>query len=252
MLFLDKIAFNNHTKDRKIMFNIKKILEELNEIPTIKYPITYSKKGILFYKYSNIFLIISIILLIFCIVFACLFKYFEYEFFKLMTFLFSDFSIITILIQLIFFILMSILSFITKKNESYQMLITDVEHNEKYAIQMLKYSSNDLEYAIHHLNYKIDKLESRLVAFLGNKNVAFVAVYSMSLTIFNQLGGLDNLLFFFKGTSISLSSVNQITLLGFAFFTGLILGSIILSSDISKYRNQVSLLKLSLKILSLM
>lgn len=217
ILFLDKIVFNNYTKDRKIMFNTKKILKELNEIPRVKHPITYSKEGILFYKCSNIFLITSITLLLLSIVFGCLFKYFEYEFFIKMTLLFSNVSIITISIQLIFFILMSILSFITRKNESYQMLITEVEHNEKYAIQMLKYSSNDLEYAIHHLTYKIDKLESRLVAFLGNKNVAFVAVYSMSLTIFNQLGGLDNLLLFFNETSVSLFSVNQITLLGFVF-----------------------------------
>lgn len=130
ILFLDKIVFNNHTKDRKIMFNIKKILKELNEIPRVKYPITYSKEGILFYKCSNNFLIISITLLLLSIFFGCLFKYFEYEFFIKMTLLFSNVSIITISIQLVFFILMSILSFITRKNESYQMLITEVEHNE--------------------------------------------------------------------------------------------------------------------------
>lgn len=233
------------------MFNIKKILEELNSIPKIKYPITYSKTGTLFYKYSNYFLIISIVFLLLCILFGLLFKYFEYKYFIKITLLFSIISIITMLIQLVFFILVIILCFITRKNELFQMLIKEIDHDEKYAIQLLEYSPADLEYTIYQLTNKIDKLESRLVTFLGNKNIAFIAIYSMSFTIFKQLGGVENLLSAFKKIDFSVFSINQITLFGFAFFTGLVIGCILLNSSISQYRNQVSILKLSLKILSL-
>ena len=157
------------------MFNIKKILKELNNIPKVKYPITYSKVGILFYNYSNIVLNIGIILLLLAYVFGLLFKYFQYQFFIILT----------------------------------------------------------------------------LVTFLGNKNVVIFTVYSMSLTFFNQLGGLDNLWTSFNQTNLTLSSVNLITLFSFAFFIGLILGCFILNSNISQYRDKVSLLKLTLKILSI-
>lgn len=233
------------------MFNIKKILKELNDIPKVKYPITYSKAGILFYNYSNIVSIICIILLLLAFVFGLLFKYFQYQFFIILTFVFSYLSVFTLPLVAFFYLPFIVIFFITRKNESYQILITEVEHNEKYAINMLKYSYSDIEYAIYHLTHKIDKLESRLVTFLGNKNVVIFTVYSMSLTFFNQLGGLDNLWTSFNQTNLTLSSVNLITLFGFAFFIGLILGCFILNSNISQYRDKVSLLKLTLKILSI-
>lgn len=126
-------------------------------------------------------------------------------------------------------------------------LIQEIDKDEKNATRLMAFHADELQYAKYWIETKIARNESRLKLFFGDKTAA-LALLGLSWPVVKELGGLSWL-----STSLShfLSAENipdTIILLCLAILLGMSLGGVMMKNINEKYKYQVSLLELALKL----
>lgn len=129
-------------------------------------------------------------------------------------------------------------------------LIEEIDKDEKNSSRLLHFNEDELQYAKYWLEMKIARNESRLKFFFGDKTAA-LALLGLSWPIVKELGGVAWLSSSFNQFLTSGSVLNTIIWLGLAFLLGISLGGIVMKNINERYKHQVSLIELSLKLKSM-
>lgn len=126
-------------------------------------------------------------------------------------------------------------------------LIQEINKDEKNAMQLMEFNPGELQYAKYWLETKITRIESRLKLFFGDKTAA-LALLGLSWPIVKELGGLPWLSTSFSHFLSADNIPDTIIMLCLALVLGISLGGVVMKNVNEKYKYQVSLLELALKL----
>lgn len=126
-------------------------------------------------------------------------------------------------------------------------LIREIDKDEKNAMQLMEFNPRELQYAKYWLETKITRIESRLKLFFGDKTAA-LALLGLSWPVVKELGGLPWLSTSFSHFLSTDNIPDTIIMLCLALLLGISLGGVVMKNVNEKYKYQVSLLELALKL----
>ncbi|EOG1992450.1 hypothetical protein [Klebsiella pneumoniae] len=129
-------------------------------------------------------------------------------------------------------------------------LTQEIDKDEKNARRLMEFSEVELQYAKYWIELKITRNDSRLKLFFGDKTAA-LALLGLSWPIIKELGGLDWISSTFSHFLVPGHVLDTIIWLCLALLLGLSLGGIMMKNVNEKYKYQVSLIELALKLKSL-
>lgn len=126
-------------------------------------------------------------------------------------------------------------------------LTQEIEKDEKNARRLMEFNEVELQYAKYWIELKIARNESRLKLFFGDKTAAF-ALLGLSWPVIKELGGLEWVSSTFSHFLAPGHVLDTLIWMFLALLLGLSLGGIMMKNVNEKYKYQVSLLELALKL----
>lgn len=126
-------------------------------------------------------------------------------------------------------------------------LAQEIEKDEKNAKRLMEFSEVELQYAKYWIELKIARNESRLKLFFGDKTAA-LALLGLSWPVIKELGGLEWISSTFSHFLAPGHVLDTIIWMCLALLLGLSLGGIMMKNVNEKYKYQVSLIELALKL----
>ena len=125
--------------------------------------------------------------------------------------------------------------------------IREIAKDEKNAMRLMEFNENELQYAKYWIEMKIARNESRLKLFFGDKTAA-LALLGLSWPIVKELGGLAWISTSFSHFLTPGNILDTVIWLCLALLLGLSLGGIMMKNVNERYKYQVSLIDLAMKL----
>lgn len=147
-------------------------------------------------------------------------------------------------------IIIGVLILIKWRQHMLVSLAQEIDKDEKNARRLMEFNEVELQYAKYWIELKIARNDSRLKLFFGDKTAA-LALLGLSWPIIKELGGLDWISSTFSHFLVPGHILDTIIWLCLALLLGLSLGGIMMKNVNEKYKYQVSLIELALKLKSL-
>lgn len=129
-------------------------------------------------------------------------------------------------------------------------LIQEIDKDEKNAKRLMEFTRVELDYAKYWIELKIARNDSRLKLFFGDKTAA-LALLGLSWPVIKELGGLGWISSTFSHFLAPGHIVDTIIWMCLALLLGLSLGGIMMKNVNEKYKYQISLIDLALKLRSM-
>lgn len=126
-------------------------------------------------------------------------------------------------------------------------LMQEIDKDEKNAMRLMEFTEVELKYAKYWIKLKIARNDSRLKLFFGDKTAA-LALLGLSWPVIKELGGLEWISSTFSHFLAPGHILDTIIWLCLALLLGLSLGGIMMKNVNEKYKYQVSLIELALKL----
>lgn len=147
-------------------------------------------------------------------------------------------------------IIIGVLILIKWRQHMLVSLAQEIDKDEKNAKRLMEFSEVELQYTKYWIELKIARNDSRLKLFFGDKTAA-LALLGLSWAIIKELGGLDWVSLTFSHFLVPGHILETIIWLCLALLLGLSLGGIVMKNVNEKYKYQVSLIELALKLKNL-
>ncbi|WP_144884394.1 hypothetical protein [Leclercia adecarboxylata] len=126
-------------------------------------------------------------------------------------------------------------------------LMQEIDKDEKNALRLMEFTEVELNYAKYWIELKIARNDSRLKLFFGDKTAA-LALLGLSWPVIKELGGLEWISSTFSHFLAPGHILDTIIWMCLALLLGLSLGGIMMKNVNEKYKYQVSLIELALKL----
>lgn len=126
-------------------------------------------------------------------------------------------------------------------------LMQEIDKDEKNAKRLMEFTEVELGYAKYWIELKIARNDSRLKLFFGDKTAA-LALLGLSWPVIKELGGLGWISSTFSQFLAPGHIVDTIIWMCLALLLGLSLGGIMMKNVNEKYKYQISLIDLALKL----
>lgn len=233
------------------MLRIKQIIKLLSEMSSFK-PYNYKTKSDRKINKINTLLIKSLItLFIFLIASIILYKNFNiFNSKSVLYFIYSTYVIFNIFGIIILFIptIQLYLFLRSWKKETANEFICEIDHDEENAKKLMIYQKEELLYTTYWLQQKIDRLNSRVSQFFGEKT-AILSFLALCYSAVNASIGFGKLSEIMTNGQLTTDKSNIVILFGLAFLLGLSLGAIMLKkvADHHLYLKEVVELAIRLK-----
>lgn len=199
-------------------------------------------------KIQSCFLVLSIVFLVICVVLTIIHQYSPLSSFVKSLVLFiallAQFFAMLILVP---DIIIGLVTLIMWRQHMLVSLLQEIDKDENNAARLLMFHAEELEYAKHWLETKIARNEYRLKLFFGDKTAA-LALLGLSWPVVKELGGWSWLSSSFSHFFSADNIPETIILLCLAILLGMSLGGVMMKNINEKYKYQVSLLSLALKL----
>lgn len=126
-------------------------------------------------------------------------------------------------------------------------LTQEIEKDERNAMRLMEFNEVELQYAKYWIELKIARNESRLKLFFGDKTAA-LALLGLSWPVIKELGGLEWVSSTFSHFLAPGHVLDTLIWMFLALLLGLSLGGVMMKNVNEKYKYQVSLIELTLKL----
>ncbi|CZX00098.1 MULTISPECIES: hypothetical protein [Enterobacter cloacae complex] len=126
-------------------------------------------------------------------------------------------------------------------------LTQEIEKDERNAMRLMEFNEVELQYAKYWIELKIARNESRLKLFFGDKTAA-LALLGLSWPVIKELGGLEWASSTFSHFLAPGHVLDTLIWIFLALLLGLSLGGVMMKNVNEKYKYQVSLIELALKL----
>ncbi|HAV1845698.1 TPA: hypothetical protein JG928_004243, partial [Enterobacter hormaechei subsp. xiangfangensis] len=126
-------------------------------------------------------------------------------------------------------------------------LTQEIEKDERNAMRLMEFNEVELQYAKYWIELKIARNESRLKLFFGDKTAA-LALLGLSWPVIKELGGLEWVSSTFSHFLAPGHVLDTLIWMFLALLLGLSLGGVMMKNVNEKYKYQVSLIELALKL----